>query len=176
MKKTSKFGLILALVLAFTFGSVITISAKPIDTGENYFAIDTNNGQWLSDANTYWAFYMYDGFVEEIDYLYVYGWNENTMTLITSQSFDIPFDSKINFNRGIATFTSSVINITVQFETDDTNFYTYGSRREGYYGSNFYGLGTITGTMLIDGVTYSLDGTFSSNNPVSIRSSHIIEK
>lgn len=177
MKKTLKFGLFFVLVLTFILESTTLVSARPIDNGSNSINLHPSDGQlWLSDAGVFWNMYINDDFTLDINYIYVYGWDNNTSTLIASSNFDIPVDSNINFKKGIATFKSSVVNLTVKFDTTTDNFSTTGSRREGNMRSQYLGYGTITGTVVIDAVTYDLTGTFSDDHPILIEQTHNIVK
>lgn len=177
MKKTSLFAFTLVLVMTLIFGSTLPVSAKPIDNGSNNLSMSNLSSQlWQSDSGLFWELIIVDEFSQEIDYLYVRGWDDNTSTLFSNQNFDIPIESNINFKKGIATFTSSVINITIKFQTSTDNLAKYGSRRDGDLSYHFTGYGSITGTVLIDDVTYILDGTFSDDHQLIISSSHSITK
>lgn len=176
MKKITRYGLFLALAMTFILGSSSSVSAKPIDNGHNSIDIKTGSQLWQSDSGIFWNFILIDEFSSDIDYLYVYGWDESSMSLTVSQNFDIHFESNINFKRGIATFTSSIINLTAKFETSTGTFNTYGTRRDGTLNNSFLGYGTITGTIIIEDVSYVIDGTFSDEHQLFIHTNHSITK
>lgn len=177
MKRTSKYGLVFAMIVSFVFGTTLPISAKPIDNGHSSMGINSMGSQmWQSDAGIFWDLIITDEFSQDTDYLYVYGWDESTMTLVSSQNFYIPIESNINFKRGVATFTSSVINITAKFEPTLETLETYGSRRDGNLTNHYMGYGSISGTVIINDVTYVLDGTFSDDHRIVLETSHYITK
>jgi len=176
MKKTSRYGLVLIMVLAFVFTSPIAVSARPIDTGRNYFTINHATSLWQDDTSKYWDFIFYDYFIESDDYFYVYGFNPNTNELIISKDFSNPITSNVNFRKGIATYSSLNLNLTVLFDLNNGEYTVSGSRRDGNLTYVYTGPATIKGTITFDGTTYTVDGTISGDNSVLIKSEHSIEK
>lgn len=177
MRKTSILAFTLVLVMTLIFGSTLPVSAKPINNGSSSLSMLNLGSQlWQSDSGIFWDLIIRDEFSQEIDYFYVRGWDESTSTLVAYNNFDIPIDSSINFKRGVATFTSSVINITAKFDANADNLSTSGSRRDGDLNYHFTGYGSITGTIIIDDVTYVLDGTFSDDHQLVVDTTHNIEK
>lgn len=176
MKKTSKVGLVLIMVLTFVFISPITVSAKPIDTGRNYFTINHATSLWQDDTSNYWDFYFYDYFIESDDYFNVYGYDPDVNELIISRDFSNPITSTVNFRKGIATYSSLNLNLTILFDLNNGEYTVSGSRREGNLTYAYTGPATIKGTIMFDGMTYTIDGTISGDNSVLIKSEHSIEK
>lgn len=176
MKKTSKIGLVLIMVLTFVFTSPIAVSARPIDTGKYYFAINHLTSLWQDDTSNYWDFIFYDYFIESDDYFYVYGFNPNTNELIISRDFTNPITSSVNFRKGIATYSSVNLNLTVLFDLNNGEYTVTGSRRDGNLTYAYTGPATIKGTVMFDGTTYTVDGTISGEKSVLIKSEHSIEK
>jgi len=176
MKKTSKFGLVLIMVLTFVFTSPITVSARPIDSGRNYFSIIHGTSLWQDDTSNYWDIYFYDYFIESDDYFYVYGFNPNTNAIIISRDFTNPITSSVNFRKGIATYSSVNLNLTVLFDLNNGEYTVTGSRRDGNLTYAYSGPATIKGTIMFDGTTYTVDGTISGDRSVLIKSQHSIEK
>jgi len=176
MKKTSKFGLVLIMVITFVFTSPIAVSARPIDTGRNYFAINHLTSLWQDDTSNYWDIYFSDYFIEGDDYFYVYGFNPNTNTLLISRDFSNPITSTVNFRKGIATYSSLNLNLTILFDLNNGEYTVSGTRRDGNLTYAYSGPATIKGTITFDGTTYTVDGSVSGDKSVLIKSEHSIEK
>lgn len=176
MKRTSKYGLVLAVVLTFTFGSIITVSARPIDYGNNYIAISYVNQMWVDNAGNSWDFNFTDHYSEVIDQLYLYGFDNSTNTIINGGGIDESLTSKIDFRKGIATFTSSTVNINVYFDTDNGTYEVTGSRKEGNLQYAYRGPGTIEGSFTFNSIVYTIDGTVSGERYLIIKERHNIVK
>ncbi|HET6785404.1 MAG TPA: hypothetical protein VFH18_05235 [Erysipelotrichaceae bacterium] len=176
MKKTSKIGLVLIMVLTFVFTSPITVSAKPIDNGKYYFAIIHATSLWQDDTSTFWDFIFYDYFIESDDYFYVYGFDPDVNEIIISTDFTNPITSNVNFRKGIATYSSVNLNLTVLFDLSNGEYTISGTRRDGNLTYAYSGPATIKGTVMFNGTTYTVDGTISGDKSVLIKSEHSIEK
>jgi hypothetical protein len=176
MKKTSKVGLVLIMVLTFIFTSPITVSARPIDSGRYFFTINHATSLWQDDLSNYWDFYFNDYFIEGDDYFSVYGYNPNTSAILISRDFNNPITSNVSFRKGIATYSSLNLNLTVTFDLNNGEYTVSGSRRDGNLTYTYTGPATIKGTFMFDGITYAVDGTINGNNSVLIRVEHSVVK
>ena len=176
MNKTSKYGFILALVMTLIFGSTSAVSAKPIDTGQNYFMLNYGDQMWQADSGVFWFFYMTDFYDDTNDHLHIYGYDPNADIIIVNQDMPCTFTSKINFRKKIATFACSAINITVTFDKNSGLYETSGSRKEVNLYYAYSGPGTIEGNIIIDSVYYSINGSVSGDKNITVRESHTITK
>lgn len=169
--KILKYPLICILII----GLSQSVSARPIDSGNNYFSIESGSQLWQSDTGIYWNIILRDEFSGE-DYIYLYGWDDDTMSSIVSQNFYLSLSSKINFNKGIATFNNEIVNITLYFDKDAGQFNMYGSKRDGDYSYVYNGDARIKGTITIDSTVYIIDGTINADHQALIQTMHSITK
>lgn len=166
MKRTylvASFGLALILLLTM----VVPAMAKPIDHGYN------------------WA-YMYSS-VDDAQghdwYIYVLNYHDGTPGFVDIYSEDLGIDiyayanvtSRVNMNRGIATFQSSYCDLRVTC-TNSSYFNTWGSHKDGAWGTYYnWGPGTIKGTVTYNQNVYTVNITITGND-LYLEERHVIEK
>jgi len=141
--------------------------AKPIDHGYNWaFMNDTFDDAQGHDWDIYILSY-HDGTPGVVDiYSADLGINIDTVANVTS---------RINMNRGIATFQSSYCDLKVTC-TNSSHFTTWGSHKDGAWGTYYdLGPGTIKGTVTYNQATYTVNITMTGND-LWLEERHVIEK
>lgn len=176
MKKILKLGVSFLVALAFILTTLTSVSAKPIDYGNNALRFESNGSLWQDNANIAWDISLIDYYTESIDQLSIYGYDMTNNILLTAAGYYETLTTEINFRKGFATFVSPTVDLMITFDTDSGTFEASGTRKDGDLRYTYTGPGTINGSITIDSVVYVVEGTVSGDFALHLELNHDIVK
>lgn len=180
MKKVLNVLLMFVIAMICTLGTTTSVEARPVDTGYNQFQLmDAISPMWIDADGILWEFYITDSFpADGEDFASIYAFDTNTTSILSTQSnpYYDAYTSSIDFRKGIATFKSSRIDLTVTFAKAEGTYTISGSRKNGNISYTYTGPAYIKGSITIGSTTYPIEGDVNGNNSITLIESHSIVK